>query len=488
MPIFVELLVAQGRAAGRALRAQAFIILVLGPLIFGGLLWIVERWRPFILRPLEAMLSDGTAPGIAAMGLVLLLTAFHLPASRQELFPRRSANVCLDSLPIPEKVRFHAALAAVLGRHGMTLVALLILCHVLAGGTSPASLGLRLHEILAALIPLALVGMILSQLATRLRATGQAQRALPVLIGAAVGLMAAGLGSWLLLPWQASAARVEIVLRELAGFDGPEPAGSDPGLWTMATLLLYGVSFFLFVRYRRRDLEVATTATENALRLGGRIRARLAGLPSLALRSPLRELLVRDLLLVLRRFSPAVDFTALLILTILGVFFGVLPGLGITPDWLPRVLVLGTGLAVLTAVSLVPLLVRHQLSRLWIERSTGVDYQAVARAKVALALVLGLAPASLGAIGLLRFVDVQAVGHLAVVTWIVATLVGLGAYEIATSPILGLAFSAAVAFALSTLFVIYPQVWWIVLLLYLWAAGHLSERAPRLVRLMEVER
>lgn len=481
----------------RFLVRQAFPIFVLGPLVVGGALWVVDRYLPLVRAPLADLLAADAAdavPGSLGLVLALFLTALHLPAALTSIFPVRSPDTWLDILPTPEGARFDLALGVGLARQvpaaGVVLLALL----ALAEGEISAALLARLAgyvlATVAILAPLALLAA-----TARVRwgmPRGGDRRSLVVLclVLAAVLAIPPALRPWLLLPFWPAAAQLEAALGTVLG--AAAPISAIAAGWPVLALTLaalYPIARLFVARFRRRDLErAAGLVTRRQAVLGrrfGALGARFAGRPT-------GELLVRDLRYVLRRFSPAVLLAAGLSVVLLAAVLLVLPGLALPLLGLRRLAVLGILAAVLALASLVPFVLKDQLSRFWLEKSTPVPPEALLRSKLWLARLLALPAALVGAaifltLGLAGRDLAAALLQLIAGTWIIASTIGLAVFEIAAQPILGLVFSAFVALALASLFVVYPQAWWLWIVFYVVVASKLAERAERRIHFTEVE-
>lgn len=486
----------------RYLAASFFPIFVLGPLIVGAGLWIAERYLYLVREPLAAVVASDATPGVTAFALALLLTVLALPAVEREIFPHRSADACLDALPVPEAARFHVALAAGWVRQlpacAVLLVALVALSETRVG---LATLGSWTLTLLGAFVPLTLLAMAASQARVRcgtLRAGGY--RLLAALAAGAGGLgFLAPADRWLvLLPWRGVAVELRTVLGEALAV--PASVSAARGLAELAATALaaYLVSGWLFTRFRRRDLERAAalawrSRSAREARTLPRLAAGLRRLPVARGGPAVAAQLGRDLLLVGRRFSPAVYLAAGLALVIVAAVFLVLPGLGFGGLWTRRLAVLGVAAAVVSLVALVPLLLKHQLPRLWLEKTSAVPPQEVWRAKLWLARLLAAPAAVLGGALLWTLPGGAEPGlgvallQLLAASWIVASMVGYAAFEIAAQPVLGLLFSSLVGLALAALFVFVPEVWWMWGALYLYLAGKLAARATGRVGWTEVE-
>ena len=515
------------RAFGRGIRAHGFEIFFLGPLIVGGALWVVDRNLGHLRQPLADALASGAisaaVPETASLVLALLLVALSLPATFSELYGQRRSAAMLDTLPVAEISRYHASLAVELTRCLPALAVLLLSAGALGGRLlpSPGQLAGRTARCLAALITLALLRCLATLILAHARRRAAGSRSRWRIAGrwlALLGVLALALAAphpslrFLLLPLLAPAAQLETTFLETLG----SPIG-DPALWAhplaLATTaaMLYLLVRRLYLAWRRRDLEVArplslppqslsegsraqpSGATRRAGRGTSRLLAWLRRSPRLGISPALAALIGRDLKLVLRRFSPAVPLSFGLALTIQAVVATVLLATSLPPAWLPRLAVAGLTLSTLATVALVPFLLKHQLPRFWIEKSTGVDLEQIWRAKLWLAGLLAAIPFASGTLILLAAPDLEpmlkgtAMLQLIATTVIVASILGLAVFEIAAQPLLGLVFGSLVGLALAALFVVYPKAWWLWAVFYGYVAGQIAGRATRRVRLVEVE-
>ncbi len=496
MHLLFPLLGFRSLEAGRALRQNAFALFVLGPLILGGALLIASRYLDLVRTPLRtyaALLPELGSPGPLGLAVALALIVIHLPGFLDELFHRQSA---LDALPVGEGTRFAVAVMASWGRLWTSAAVLLLALAVLGDTTAPRSLLGWGFGLAAALLPLALGGIVAASLRVRFLALGAAFGAtgrglLAALLWLLLILAVAvpRLAPWLLLPLWPSAALLEALL-------GSALLGTPllPGLAVLvegstATLALGLAAGFLAVRYRRRDLERAARLARRPR--AGRLAARL-----LERRRVAAVLLGRDLLLVARRFSPAVDLTAALAGLGLAMIVLVLPGFDLPLTALLRLGVLATVASTLALLTLVPLLVEHQLPRFWSERTSATAPEDVSLAKLWLARCLALPPAILGAVALALLPGAldppgalaMALVQLVVAEWIVASVVGHTVFEIAEQPLLGIVFGSLSGLAIAALFVLYPRGWWLWLAFYLVLASKLAERAAERVKMTEARR
>jgi len=419
--------------------------------------------------------------------LAWLLTTLALPATLRELFGPTAVAWVLDSAAVPPAVRYRTALAGVLVR-GLPAALFLVLLAILASPSPTlAAVGMWTLRALAALVTLGVLQIPLALLLVR-----RGWLSSPHLL-AALGLISAILyvpGLHILIaPWAAPAAHLRMLL--LDALDAPAPAGDGwlVAPWTATVpILVLSIAIFwslggwAFTRWHREELTASRRTPQR----------RYGGARSKTSTSPLGALVRRDLHLLRRRFSPAVAIAmgsaiAIDLAVLLLLLDGRLPLL-----WLRRLAVLGGTLAVLAACALLPFLVRHQLARLWIERSSGVDTELLWRAKLRTAGWLAAPVFGMGAMVLTRLPghDAMAIAgavlQLAAASLVVASMVGLAVFELAEQPVLGLVFSAFVALAVASLFVFYPKAWWLWLILYMYLAGQIAGRAGRQVRLLEI--
>ncbi|MEO1367975.1 MAG: hypothetical protein AAFX50_12445, partial [Acidobacteriota bacterium] len=134
----------------------------------------------------------------------------------------------------------------------------------------------------------------------------------------------------------------------------------------------------------------------------------------------------------------------------------------------------------------------RQLPVFWLEKATGVPLEQVWAAKVWLSGLLaipgwGSGVLLLAVLGPGTWVErLVAAGQLTATSLVISALFGLACFEIATEPLIGTLWSSLVAVSLASLFVLYPQGWWLWLLAAGWAGGELGKRASRRVKLTEV--
>ncbi len=490
------------RAFGRWVQAHSFELFFLGPVIVGGALWVLHRHLDHLRVPISRLVESPTQPyGLPITDILafcLLLFVLRLPATFRELYSARDGASILDVLPVSSTARFHVSLAAEWAAMLPTFLILLTAAGVLQGRllpplTSMPSVSWRLFSALSAL---AMLRMVTALCAVRWRF---AFRGATTLLAALV-LLALGLSSHqpfarlIFLPWVPPAAQIEALVRSCVASSTPttESLWNKPLTQAGQLLGLYLLTRYLYTRWHRSNLGIARQLSNHRQTLGAQ--HVLSLLHRWLGARPLAAQITRDLILVARRFSPAVVLAAGIAVTAQGLALSLLLDDNLPMLWRQRLAVSGFSLSVLAMVALVPFLLKHQLPRFWIEKTTGVELEQIWKAKLWTAAVLGLIPAGFGSIVLLMAPNLGATAkgiallQLLAATWIITSILGLAVFEIAAQPVLGLIFGSLVASALAALIVFYPHAWWLWLIFHGYAAGQIAGRASRRVQLVEVER
>lgn len=491
----------RGLAAGRRLRHELFTLLVLAPMIGLGAFLAVERvlsrGRELVRGLLQASLPGPLgvlgADGALAFALAALASLAIWPACRRELYGTASLKVLVDREAVPAGIRFQTAVLALL--FAAFPVALLQLLFFWILSPEPVG-GPGLLRWLSRLYPAA-AGAALLQLPLTLWQThaGGRRALLPV-----AGLVALGAflvpGTWpLLAPWAGAAGRVHEVLREALPFESTAVAHplSGPWLaswWTLAAMALLGLALgaLFFFRWQRLDLEAAGERTS---RTEGSHSASIFAILTIFTAGPVGLLVLRDLRLLWRRFSPAVPLAAAASCLLLLAAAAAATDSRLPPLWRLRTGVLTATLAVAAAATVVPFLVAYQRRKLWIERSAGIDWDSIWRAKAYTAVLVAAAPCIVGC-GLLAILApgtggerVVALLQLLVASAVVATIAGLATFEVPDQPWVSILFSTLLGVAVAALFIFYPKAWWLWLLFYGYLAGQLAGRAGHRVRWTE---
>lgn len=461
----------------RQLRSQAFELFVLGPIVLGGALLIADRYLMVGAPFLASLLAEETSARRLGLLAALVFSALAAGGVFRELYGERAGAGLLDILPVSETQRL--VLAAVAAPIAALPAALLWT----AGGYGLATwldrdpVSPLRHLLLAwpAFLALVLLDYLLLQLAMRLRLL----RALPLAVA-----IAALLAAWvfdprspLLLPWRLPG--------DLLASLWAANAGSRHPAETPAFLALLGAAAagaaLLFLAFRRRDLypAQALVANSRALRL----------LP--AARRPFSALVRRDLLLVLRRFSPLVPLAFAASAGLLALLPLLVSRSGLAPVPLARTFAAGGVLAAAAWVVLLPYLLAGQLRTFWLESSLGATAAQLGRAKAATSLLLA-APAALTAAALALYL-LPSEGGLAAISILCAALtlavsMGLTIWETPLEPAIGLIYGLLVGGAAAALFVLAPAGWPFWLAAYGYLAVQLLGRVRQQVASLEQPR
>ena len=502
----LKICLARGRIFRRFLVQHGFVLFILGPMVVGAVAWVAERYLDLLRQPLVQLLAPaGGFPDRPSTILGLMVAALLWPSTLREVFgrPGRGQDL-LDALPISELHRFLVAawmsISRVLGLALIFVVGLWALEQEPTFFGADGGLPVRMGTLVLAFIALAMLNLLLVVvlMPLRLASTGR----LLALAGVATLAVAQPWVSarWWLAPFAwagrpiaaAGSAALSSDSRFLA-----DPLAADMGV--SSWLLLLGLSLgsaavagWVFVHRRRLDLEKAQSLDVPVERRGipgfHWLEGRAARLPPSTLAQ-----LRRDLLMILRRFSPAVPLA--LGLTLLADLL--LVAVALDPSlpalWIHRAMVLAAFVGVLAMVSVVPFLLKEQLPVFWLEKSTGVALEHVWQTKWILSVLVVLpqvavAGALIGWLGPGEgWQGIISVLQLIACAGIAATLVGITVFEIAEQPILGLLFSGFVSSALASLMIFYPQAWWLWLTFFGYFVSLVAGRAARRVRYTEVE-
>lgn len=506
----IRLLRFRGRIFRRLVAEHAFVLFALGPVVLGTLFWILHRYLWALREPAARGLEHGgaipTDPLALALALVFAIALW--PGSLHELFGRtRGGQDLVDTLPVPEGARLLASMVAALGRSLIPSAVFLGAVATLATVES-RPWGLWMPPVVLALAHLALLDLLLAALVVRL---GWASLGRVVALGGVVGLLI--VQPWtaarhLLWPLGIAGAELRRVLEACLGVGTAAPSAIPAAPSAIPPILLAALAgsglvlAALVLPYRRRDIEKGQAFDRSAPRRsggegasGGLQPASLlpGGLPASLGGAVVAAQLRRDLRLVMRRFSPAVQVALGLVVVALG--SAVLLGLDASQEalWRRQAMVCALASAVLGSVSIVPFLLKHQLPVFWIEKSVGVSQEGIWRTKIATSVLLAVPSTSIGLVLLMAVAPGTAVEkmlaclQLLAMAGVLSTIVGLAAFEMPSEPVISLVFSGVLGAAASALFVVYGSFWWLWLVFYGWIAGQLADRAARRVDLLEVE-
>ncbi len=406
----------------RLLRDRFFTLFVLAPMIFGGVFYTLQPAAAMLAEKIRgADLPLGGQFALAALGLAAWTAGFW-PSAVREIAPARTAAACLDALPVPAAARFHVAFAAQFLRNA-ACAALLLAAWAPEYLRGPAP---YIFAALAAGLQLALVRLYLRH--------GRAAAAVlgPVLIAAAAGV-------WMTLSATAAAVLAWAAARILSGGHAAAPAAP-----TRRSL----------PRKRRSRLALPR-------RLG-----------------EIRPQLLRDLLLTRRFFSPAVFFAGAAALSALAASWTARNSAG--PRWAAAIVLAGCALAALALSSLAPLLLRRQIPRFWLERSSPIQADSIWKTKVWYASLVSIPPA-LAALPMLAALPggnfAASAAQAPLVVLAVSSAAALFMFEAADRPALGLALAGLVGFGFAGSYVLFWEYLPWVGLLHVYALHILANRA-----------
>ena len=473
----------RARILVRWLRQRAFVLFVLTPILLGAVLLsggrLLSSAREGLRMALEGSVGGVDGVILAGLAAALVATALALPGTLRELYGEDGLAQLFDASSLPSSQRLVVCFAAILVR-GLAWAPLWVLVGVaLADGDwlTPWPGALAFTAAVAALqLPVAL-GVAHFRFWSPLHAVGML-----TVVAACLALPPVRV---LLAPWWIAGAPLSGLLQRSLNLPALDagPAAS-PIAWIVLLGACWALALWAYPRWWRGDL----SAVRRQLTAAGEVSV------SPPPRSAVAALVRRDLRMVRRRFSVAVPTALGIALTLDVVVLLLLLDARLPELWLRRLAVLGGTFSVTAVVSLVPFLVRHQLRRLWIERSTGLNETALGLAKVQTAFLLAI-PAFLCAAVPLAFLPghspreiLIAVLQLLSTTVVAASFVGIVVYEVAEEPLLGWLLGVSVAMAVGSLLIFYPNGWWLWLALYGYGASQAAGRVGRRVQLTEIPR
>lgn len=489
----LRILRARGVLLRRWIREHSFVLFVLGPILVGAVLWTSEQYlltaRTVLAERLAAETSAG-APGAVGWSLALVLALVLWPGSLREAFGARPGEDLLDALAVAERSRFLVVTTTCWLR---CLAPAALICGAVVASRAVPVDGLAISSAtLLALSSLAFLDLAAALVLARIGWLSGGKLAI-VCLGAVVAAAVPVLRPLVTPLW----APALLLHSALASAYGVATDAGDVARAAQAAALQIGACFvvagWLSLRFRRRDMERVASIVRPRSRwatqpLPAFVERRIDDELGRAVTASLR----RDLRLVLRRFSPVVPLALATALVAAALAVRMVTDGTVVAAWRAEMLVAGFVVATLAVVSIVPFLLAEQLPQLWLERSTGVTPQQVWWCKALLAAVLALPALALGVAVVLALLPVseswRAALQLLAGGGVVAASVGASVFEIAEEPRLGLLFAAFVGLALASLFLLYPQVWFLWLVAAGWAVGEMVKRGARRVRFTDVPR
>lgn len=452
----------EARVAWRWARTHLYTLIFLTPLVVGMTYFSLSHW---IESAPDVTLSPAFGLALAFLAACALMVV-NLSRAARELYHWRQPQWLFNFLPVRSNTLLHAALANRLARTAIVGAAL---CAVRALLASVPPADYRTAAVLGALVVLTACAEVF--IALHWIHWSHLRRASTASVGIVVLLTSAAWNALLLVLF------------------------FKPALWTLLngnwvlsiaplwSLLLYWFCLSCHRRWRTDDLEFAQ-------RLQTRRRASAEFYGFNFLPAAVRAQLARDLRLTRGVFSSAVYLAGGLAVLWVAVLITVLTG-DLLPaaapvewlelTWHPSALgvKIGAAGAAVSLAALLPVLVAHQIPRLWVERSVGTSGAELWQAKLWYARIISL-PAPLLAWLAGTFsgtVPSSYVLPLLVeclwVWWIVSTLIGSLAYEMPDQPGLALILMLVIGLGLG---VFVALVWPIGLALYAFGLQQMQMR------------
>ena len=480
----------------RWLKANSFTLFILGPIILAGFYVILEPYLITVAGRLHAAAATWRAQDLypASFALTILLVAFPLSSTLKEVYSTHSADSYLDALSIRAITRFNVTLFFRVLKNLPAWVALLVVLHGIGGERTADSAWLRIYAplTLAVFCNIALLQMlaVLVLVHDRLFGAGRLPAQAATLLTLTVLTKWHQLFLLPLLPFVTLAVIFKRTLGEALSLTG-EPSATLRTPWShlVLTATLYVLALLLYKRWRNDDREQA----REALIRQHTGRSSLTAWLRRWLDRPVAAQVVRDWQLTRRGFSSAVYLAVGFAVLFQSIVVLAARRHDLSSEWFSTIAQVSCAFSVLSLTALAPLLIKYQLPYFWVEKATGLSPEAIWKAKFWYARLLAVPAFVMSVLVITPMSPLDPTDQalfilkLLIIAFMVASLMGVMAFEIASRPLLGLIFSGLAALAMAGLFIFYWIAWPLWLYGYVVAMHSLSRRAQTKVRFTEVE-
>lgn len=480
----------------RWLKANAFTLFVLGPMILIGFYFILEPYLIILAERLHRAVVVWPVSHLypVAFVLTILFIALALSSTIREVYSLRSADSCLDALPVPEITRLNVTLFFRLLKNLPAWgVLLIVLGNIGANGSrdpmrliTSASLTVGAFAVISLLQILAALVLVHYRLFSAGRVMAQAVGLLVVVV----------LAQWHplfllpLLPLATPTAAFSATLGWTLSLTGSASSVLDqPWLHPILITALYALTWRVYAHWRNADRERARKIM--ARRYGGR--QWLAGRLHRWLGVAVAAQVQRDWQLTRRGFSSAVYVALSFALLFQCLFVLAVQRSELSPEWFSQLAQVCCAFSVVSLTTLPAFVLKYQLPYFWIEKATGISPEDIWKAKfwyARLAAVPVWIASSVVVIVLSPFSSLDGVlliVRLALIAFIVASVMGVMSFGIASHPVLGLVFSGIAAMMPAALFIFYWTGWPLWVYVYVTAMRSLGDWARGRVWFTEVE-
>jgi hypothetical protein len=448
----------------RWLTANAFTLFILGPIILIGFYFILEPYLTVLAERLHRAADVWRMQDLypASLALTILLIAFSLSATLKDVYATHSADAYLDALPIPTMTRFNLALFFRLLKNLPAWVMLLVILRGFGGSNivDLAWLGVHAPLLLVVFFNVSLLQILAVLVLVHYRLFGVGRLALQ----AAVLFVLAVLTKWSaffllpLAPFLTPATVFDLAIGDaLSSVNQASSRLLSPWIHLGLTIGLFAATYLAFKRWRTADRERAREIVIRR-RAGREVFAvwlrRLFG-------GAVAAQIARDWQLTRRGFSSAVYLAGGFAVLFQGIVVFAARRYTLSAEEFSTLAQACCALSVFSLTTLPPLLAKYQLPYFWIEKCVGITSDAVWKAKFWYARLLGIPAfilsvvATVGASPLELKDEAMLVLKLLIIAFIVASLMGVMTYEVASRPVLGLIVSGLASLALPGLLIFY---------------------------------
>jgi hypothetical protein len=341
----------------RWLRANAFTLFVLGPIILVGFYFILEPYLIGFAHWLHAAVAiwreQDLYPALFALAILLVAAAFS--STLKDIYSTHSADSYLDALPIPVMARFNTTLVFRWLKNLPAWIALLMVLRIIGGDHTANSAWLRVYAplTLVAFFSISLLQILAVLVLVHYRLFGVGR-----LMAQAVGLLIlAFLTQWNqlfllpLLPLVTPVVMFKLALGDALSVPA-QPSSSLAQPWSHLILIatLYALTLLAYKSWRDADREQAREAIIR--RHNGR--GLLAGWLERWFNGPVAAQVGRDWQLTRRGFSSAVYLALGFAVLFQGIVIFAARRYSLSPEWFSKIAQVCCALSVFSLTALAP--------------------------------------------------------------------------------------------------------------------------------------
>ncbi len=467
----------------RQVKDNIFSLFILGPMVLGIVYMLAIPYINTLAIGGYPILALDTIELFVTI-LIFLLLLSSISKVIAEIYPLQLPDSYLDGLPIAPSWRFVSLLIIRIYKNLPFLIIISLLNFLVSkiAGKPTQSLPIFLLVLLPIILQLSILQIALVLLAAHFRQLQLLRLFIFFLTLVLTQYLVPNVGWWLNLP--ILGMRELLVELYLSWVSNQESLFSYQSVILVSislSILLASIALIAYQRWSISDREIVEQLLAKKRRISDFLAESLLFSKTIGIK--IAAPLLRDLTLTFRFFSAAVYLSFAFAI----IFEISLVVLAARTDYPVIIAQAATALASFSLAALAPALIKHQLPFLWLERSLPVAAEDMYCSKLVYACLLSLPVpivSFLLSLPLITFTLTDGVFFLfqLLLIWlIVASLVGILSLEIASRPSLAILFTAITSLAVAILTI---QVWWLGLIVYLYAMDKLLMRAKDRARIL----